>query len=993
MTYGKEDTDYRTDGASSSGYVFNAATSVFWCRIRDLMQDDLTKLYQTLDDEGCWSSSSLINEFDTWQSQFPEELWRLDIERKYYRTYQGGGLNGTPTPRFLSQMMNGRKKYQRRQFERDQAIYMGTKYLSTSVKADQIMFRCNTPSGVVVSPDYTLRIVPYSDMYLSVLFGNSSSVNRVRAKAGNEYEILCPFTQMDDTAILIYCASRIQALNDLSACYIHDNDFSKASKLKKLIVGNTTSGYSNEFLTNLNIGNNPLLEELDVRNCPNLVGSVNLSNCGNLEKFYATNTSITGVTFAQNGKIVSAYLPETINTLSLRNLNYLTDLQATYDNLESFTEEYSIVDEKAIVEDAVDTLQILRLAGIDWTLTSTDLLNKILKMNSSTLIGHVYINGDVRLKELEDYAAAWNDLTVDYKDIITQYKATFLNADGTPIKDKNGNDYVQLVDQGMSPVDPIVTGEVDTPTIESTAQYDYTFSEWVGIGTTMLADTTITAKYESSIRKYTIRWFEKEGDEVPLAKKTDVPYGSCVEYDGNWPTYTNNGQFSKYYVFTGWDKSTSFITGDIDVYAKWDLSNGLPAKGTDLSAMTPVQIYAVANSGTANDYFVDKDSFEVRVGQDYSFSNVEENLMADELELDGTKGKVIDTGIKLFGEDSGSFTIAIDFEFGDNSTDATLLSCYELSGTKGFRLKYDAANSLGAVPVIEWGGLTQVVGRKKQRDIVVLRHIKGENDLHIYSFNGGATSDDVYADDITYTKLTCNSSSNASTEATIMLGAFKSLSTGNIAEQYMANGTIHWAKVWLEDLGDTAARNLAAWPHETWSFEYYGKNRYFIDVDALTMTGASFIMSDLLPYTYRMNSTNINKGGWADSEMRAFCNNRIYNAFPTVWKSIIKQANIPASEGNMSTTVITTKDYVYLPSYTEMANSASDYFATEGEHISWFTSDTARKKTRNGVASTYGGRSPNLKYQTYFFHVNVSGGCTSNITSQTTRGICPCISI
>lgn len=92
MTYGKEDIDYKTDGDPSSGYIFNAADSVFWCRIRDLMKNDLATMYQTLDSSGCWSDTSLINEFDNWQAQFPEELWRLDIERKYYRTYQGGGL-------------------------------------------------------------------------------------------------------------------------------------------------------------------------------------------------------------------------------------------------------------------------------------------------------------------------------------------------------------------------------------------------------------------------------------------------------------------------------------------------------------------------------------------------------------------------------------------------------------------------------------------------------------------------------------------------------------------------------------------------------------------------------------------------------------------------------------------------------------------------------------------------------------------------------------
>ena len=67
----------------------------------------------------CFSSASLIEEYDTWQSQFPEELWRLDYERKYKRTYLGGyGAawdNAVPPSQagkgaytsFLIDMMNG----------------------------------------------------------------------------------------------------------------------------------------------------------------------------------------------------------------------------------------------------------------------------------------------------------------------------------------------------------------------------------------------------------------------------------------------------------------------------------------------------------------------------------------------------------------------------------------------------------------------------------------------------------------------------------------------------------------------------------------------------------------------------------------------------------------------------------------------------------------------------------------------------------------------
>lgn len=987
MAYGKEDTDYKTDGDPSSGYIFNAADSVLWCRIRDLMKNDLATMYQTLDSSGCWSDTSLINEFDNWQAQFPEELWRLDIERKYYRTYQGGGLNGglepEPTPRFLATMMNGRKKYQRRQFERDQAAYMGTKYLSTTVKADQIMFRCNTPSGVVVAPNYTLNIVPYSDMYLSVLFGNSPSAQQIRAKAGQTYEITCPLTKMDDTAVLIYCASRIQALNDISACYIHDNDFSKASKLQKLIIGNSTSGYSNQFLTNLNLGNNALLEELDIRNCPNLTGSINLSSCGNLEKLYAEGTSITGVLFASNGKIALAHLPGTINSLTLKNLKYLTDLLATYGNLESLTVENSIVDEYSIVEDAIDTLQILRLVGIDWTVTNTDLLNKILKMNSSMLAGKVHIAGQARQRELDAYATTWPDLVVTYNGIITQYKVTFMNADGTPIKDKKGNDYVQYVDQGGKAVDPITNGDINTPTIASTEQYNYTFSGWDGIDSNVTSAMTVTAKYNETVRTYTVRWFKQPG--VVWETKENVEYGTGVWPDKENPTMNDNEDSYIYNIFTGWDKNTGFITGNTDVYAKWQTQNGLPQSGTELKDMTPVQLYAVTTAGKANDYFEQKDYIDVNMGNDYSFTNVAENVLAEEKTFDGTSSKVIDTGIKLF--DAGrSFTMAIDFEFGSNSSsDDTLLSCFEYDGSEGFRLKFN-----GTSPEIQWGNSSQVVGYGAKRDLVVLRHIKGEDKLYIYSFNAGAGSSDIYADEIEYTELTRNRST--STEATIVLGGFKFLSNGTIDN--MGKGCIHWAKVWLEDLGDSIARDLAAWPHETIRLEYCGSERYRFANDSSRKTGASFIAKDLLSHEHNMNATNTNVGGWEDTSMRQFMNSRVYEGFPLVWKSILKKVQVPTSIGGNSTEIVFSKDYVYAPSYVELSGIQTVPYVNEGSHITWFTDDASRVKTRNGVAKGYYGRSAIINYNTYFVYTNEQGTCNNMyIVSSRNSGICICVSV
>lgn len=227
LTYGKEDVDYYVDGDPSSSYIYRAAKSTFFCRLRDLFKTEMQQMFVKCESAGAWSASGLIKQFDAHQNQFPEELWRLDIERKYLRTYKNGAT------RFLTEMANGRKKYQRRQFERNQELYMATKYFGTTATSDQIMMRFNNPINAVIPQDFTLYITPYADMYISVKFGNVNPTN-FRAKAGIEYTI--PYGIESETAdiTLIYGASFIQAIGDLSKCYIGDNDFSKASDYKNL---------------------------------------------------------------------------------------------------------------------------------------------------------------------------------------------------------------------------------------------------------------------------------------------------------------------------------------------------------------------------------------------------------------------------------------------------------------------------------------------------------------------------------------------------------------------------------------------------------------------------------------------------------------------------------------------------------------------------------------------------------------------------------------
>ena len=930
MPYGKEDIDFAVDGDPSSGYIFNGAQSVIFRRIRLLMHNDLAAMYQNRESVGAWTSTTFIQEADNLQAEWPEELWRLDIQRKYERPYLGTSIdNSIPktSDRFLKTMMNGRKKYHRRQFERDQSVYMDTKYLASAIRDDQIMFRCNTPQSAVVAPNYTLRIVPYSDMYLSVMFGNTTPI-QIRAKAGKSYSMECPLSTMDDTAILIYAASRIQALNDLSACYIHDNDFSKAAKLQTLIIGNTTPGYANSFLTSLTIGGNTLLKTLDLRNCPNLTGSLNLSRCNSLLTLRAEGTALTGVVFSTKGKVNTAYLPDTVTSLTMRDLDYLTSVHNNLDNLETLILENGVMDSLALMQNVYDTVQSVRLIGVDWTIPSSSLLNSIYAMNSSFISGSVYINGPVRIRELNQYAAKWEDLEVTYNPnyLVDQYVATYVNTNGVTL-------YTAYVDRGSVPPDPVALGYINAPTQVSSAQYDYTFSGWDEITSVMLASRTIVATYSESVRTYTITWYSRSG--VPITS-TRAPYGAEVVYDGDTPTRTDEESNYIYNVFTGWDKSTGFIKGDTDVYAVWDRKS-LPSPGKNLNNMSVAEIYGLANapSVTISDYLSAKDYIDINVGNDFSFSNVESAVLCQDVWLDGNT--YLDTGIQLFSPTAPSFTLAIDFEYYDTTANSTLVSCYEENGNEGFRLRYSSGN-----PTIQWGDKTATAGYGTSRGLVVLRHIKGADKLYVYTFNTGGGS---YNDAMSQFEITRSRSTN--TVTTLVFGAVKFLEDGGF--DYFAKGWIHWCKIWYEDLGDANAQELAAWPHETWRAEFAaGTNRYRIPGTS-KYAKISFILNNLLELPHVISYSYMNSGGWPATLMRTFVNSRIYAALPIGWRSILRRVRVNSSAGNRSNEIVYSDDLIYIPSVTEINNNQNDPYASEGKFIPWYITDSSRIKFKGQI--------------------------------------------
>ena len=151
-------------------------------------------------------------------------------------------------------------------------------------------------------------------------------------------------------------------------------------------------------------------------------------------------------------------------------------------------------------------------------------------------------------------------------------------------------------------------------------------------------------------------------------------------------------------------------------------------------------------------------------------------------------------------------------------------------------------------------------------------------------------------------------------------------------------------------------------------------------------------MIGLMNATSRMNSTNINKGGWPASLMRTYLNETIFNELPRWCQALFKQVQVMSSQGETSATIVTSNDKMFLLSQAEVGfdTSAVPYINevdAGAENITFpvFTDNASRvKKTYNGTgaAAYWWLRSPLASSSTYFCYVHSSGYAGSNPASN-----------
>ena len=596
--YGLEDTDLDDTGRE----IFREMDSLFFCRVRDCFANDLQTMYQTLESSGAWHAESFIAECDRWQSEFPEELWRLDIIRKYIRTYTTSFINGKGEAQFLTNMANGKMKYHRRQWERSQEQYMASKYQTSTAANENSVFRCEVPNGnLVVQPNYKLKLTPYAYMYLNVKYGTGSPI-KVRATKLNE-PVEIPFTTDRTDIISVYNASLIQDFGDLSACYPQTADTSRASRIRKLTIGNKTEGYTNDGFDTLTTGANQLLEELNIENVTGLAQSLDLQDLINLKKLYAFGTNIPSVLFANGGKLEYVELPA-VNNITLKNLRNLASKDF---KLADYAYVKDLVIEGCPLVNGTDllskckNLQRVRLTSIDLgSVTYTAFAEKMFKLKGLTaneeetedawLEGSVHFTDELLTgAQYNEVASRYPNLKITYKKLASQLR--FMQVDGTT----EYTDARQTIYDGSAGTDPVDT-IIQKPSKESNEEFDYEFVGWSTTKNLLIGenqsydkealnslafgkvegDRVLFPVFKVTRRSYEVvfinPYFEGslEGEEL---QRVMIPYGSSVTYTGVVPEKLDAAASKDLYEHIGWCDASGniheYVTSDLRLYAQF----------------------------------------------------------------------------------------------------------------------------------------------------------------------------------------------------------------------------------------------------------------------------------------------------------------------------------------------------------------------------------------------------------------------------------------
>ncbi|MBR2210676.1 MAG: cellulase family glycosylhydrolase [Fibrobacter sp.] len=155
----------------------------------------------------------------------------------------------------------------------------------------------------------------------------------------------------------------------------------------------------------------------------------------------------------------------------------------------------------------------------------------------------------------EESVAASGDVTytATFDAILRKYTVSWVNENGNEISSAQ-------VEYGTMPA---FDGE--QPSKFADAQYSYTFAGWTPDVVAVGGDAIYTAKFNKTLRSYTVTWKNENGNVLEMDASVD--YGATPKFDGAIPTKPADDQYT--YTFADWDPKVSVVKGNVTYTATY----------------------------------------------------------------------------------------------------------------------------------------------------------------------------------------------------------------------------------------------------------------------------------------------------------------------------------------------------------------------------------------------------------------------------------------
>ena len=241
------------------------------------------------------------------------------------------------------------------------------------------------------------------------------------------------------------------------------------------------------------------------------------------------------------------------------------------------------------------------------------------------------------------------EYTAVYSQTKNKYTVTWKNDNG----DTLGSDEVEY---------GVVPSYNETPSKDSTAEFDYEFEDWSPALTEVTGDVTYTATYKAIKRRYTISFYNEDGTNLYSA---DFEYGTVPVYGGETPTKEGNAEIS--YTFAGWDPVIREVTGEAEYKATFtEVTNSYTVKWVDYDG-SELETDENVLYGTTPSYDGDEPSRESTAQYNYEFDGwtPEVNDVTGNITYTATyKETTRSYTVRFMSEDGAEVLYSAEFEYG-----------------------------------------------------------------------------------------------------------------------------------------------------------------------------------------------------------------------------------------------------------------------------------------------------------------------------------------